>query len=140
MNAIKLGLVAATTVVCVACGSTGAGPSPPASSAPCGPPKLTILEPVPGQTVRAPAQVQFRVDCFRLGPSPAGHIHAWAGPPGSSQRFELRPSQRAGVVEISDPLLSGERTLTFQLANADHTPVPNPEARVVVPDVVFEGP
>jgi len=52
----------------------------------------------------------------------------------------LRPQAQAGVVELPDPLLSGERTVTFQLAYADHTPVRNPEARVVVSGVVFEGP
>jgi hypothetical protein len=139
MNAIKFAaLGAATAVLCAACGSTGAGP--PASSAPCGPPRLTILAPVPRETVRAPVQVRFRVDCFAVGPPPLGHLHAWAGPPGSSRRYELRPRRQAGVIEIPDPLLSGQRTLAFQLARADHTPVGNPEARVVVRDVTFEGP
>ena len=85
-------------------------------------------------------EVRFQVECFRVGPPPDGHIHAWVSPPGSSARYELRPQAQAGVVELPDPLLSGERTVTFQLAYADHTPVRNPEARVVVSGVVFEGP
>jgi hypothetical protein len=138
VNAIKLALGAVSVVLCTACAPTGAGPS--ASSAPCGPPKLTILSPVAGATVRAPLPVRFRIDCFRVGAAPYGHLHAWVGPPQSSPRLELRPTEQAGVVEIPDPLLSGERTLTFQLARADHTAVRNAEARVVVSDVTFEGP
>lgn len=138
MNAIKLTLGAVTVVLCTACGPSGAGPS--ASSASCGPPRLTILSPVSGETVRAPLPVQFRVDCFRVGAAPYGHLHAWAGPPQTSPRFELRVGEQAGVVEIPNPQLSGERTLTFQLARADHTPVRNPEARVVIGGVIFEGP
>jgi hypothetical protein len=103
-------------------------------------PRLTILSPSAGETVRAPLRVEYRVRCFRLGPAPYGHIHAWAGTPGASRRYELRPRRQAGVVELRDPLLSGERTLTFQLARANHKLVPNRAARVVVRDVVFEGP
>jgi len=99
-----------------------------------------VLSPVSGETVRAPLQVQFRVDCFWLASPPGGHIHAWASPPGASPRYELRPHEQAGVVEIPDPFLSGERTLTFQLAYSNHAPVRNPEARVTVANVVFEGP
>jgi hypothetical protein len=142
VNAFRLALVAVTVVLSAACGSTGAAPSASASGsgAPCGPPRLTILEPVAGATVRAPLQVRFRVACFRVGPAPGGHLHAWVGPPASSRRFELTPTGQAGVVEVPDPLLSGRQTLTFQLAHADHTAVANPEARVVVREVVFEGP
>jgi hypothetical protein len=134
--------MAVTVVLSAACGSTGAAPSASASGsgAPCGPPRLTILEPVAGATVRAPLQVRFRVACFWVGPAPGGHLHAWVGPPASSRRFELTPTGQAGVVEVPDPLLSGRQTLTFQLAHADHTAVANPEARVVVREVVFEGP
>jgi hypothetical protein len=132
VSALRLALVAVTVVLSAACGPTGA--------APCGPPRLTILEPVPGETVRAPLQVRFRVACFRVGPASGGHLHAWAGPPGAGRRFELTPTEQVGVVEVPDPLLSGRQTLTFQLAHADHTAVANPEARVVVRDVVFEGP
>jgi hypothetical protein len=139
VNAIKqLARTALAGVLCVACGPTGAPPAD--SSGPCGPPRLTILAPVAGETVRAPAQVRFQIRCFRVGPAPDGHLHAWTGPPEASPPLELRPRRQSGVVEIPDPLLSGEQTLTFQLAHADHTPVRNPEARVVIRDVVFEGP
>jgi hypothetical protein len=139
VNAIKVAMAAATAVLCAACGPSGAAPSPPAP--PC-PPRLTILSPVSGETTRAPLRVRLRVDCFRVGPDPGGHIHAWAGPPGASRRYELWPRRQSGVleVELPDPLLSGERTLTFQLARADHSAVANPEAKVVVTGVVFEGP
>lgn len=103
-------------------------------------PRLTIRSPVSGETVRAPLEVAYRVRCFRLGPAPYGHIHAWAGRPGESLRYELRPRRQAGIVQLRDATLSGERTLTFQLARAGHKAVSNPTARVVVRHVVFEGP
>jgi hypothetical protein len=112
----------------------------PMRSTPCGPPRLTILSPRPGDTVRAPVEVRFRVRCFRLGAAPHGHIHAWARRPGESRRYELRPKRQAGVVQIPDATLSGEHTLTFQLARANHRPLRNTEARVVVRGVVFESP
>lgn len=98
------------------------------------------MSPTSGETVQAPTRVRFRVRCFRVGPAPYGHIHAWVHPPRTSRRLELRPRRQAGVVEIADPLLSGQRTLVFQLARANHKPLRNPEARVVVRDVIFEGP
>jgi hypothetical protein len=106
----------------------------------CGPPRLTILSPQPGETVRAPVDVRYRVRCFKLGATPYGHIHAWAGKPGESRRYELRPMRQAGVVQIPDATLSGEHTLTFRLARANHSPLRNPEARVVVRAVLFESP
>jgi hypothetical protein len=130
-----IALIGGAAVVLVAL----VGPGGAVSRASCVP-GLTIRSPVSGETVRAPLEVSYRVRCFRLGPAPYGHIHAWAGEPGESRRYELHPRRQAGVVQIRDATLSGERTLTFQLARADHKPVPNRAARAVVRNVVFEGP
>jgi hypothetical protein len=110
-----------------------------AANATCGPPRLTILSPAPGETVRPPPEIRFRIRCFRVGPAPYGHLHAWTGPPGASSRFELRPHRQAGTIVLPDPLLSGRQTLTFQLARANHAAVRNRAARVVVRDVIFES-
>src|SRR5262245_25156388 len=136
LNAIRV-LPGALSLALCAAGIAGDRPS--ASNAPCGSPRLTILSPATGETVRAPPEIRFRIRCFRVGPAPYGHLHAWTGPPGASPRFELRPRRQAGTVVLPDPLLSGRQTLTFQLARANHTPVRNRAARVVVRDVVFES-
>jgi hypothetical protein len=129
---------AATLAACAALGLVGSGAAAPRTA--CGPPRLTIVSPTAGETVSAPLRAQFSVRCFRLGLAPYGHIHAWTGPPGSTRRIELRPHRQSGVLEVGGPLLSGPHTLTFQLARANHTAVTNRTARVVVRDVVFEGP
>jgi hypothetical protein len=137
LNAIKLLPGALSLVLCAA---SIAGGKPSAANATCGPPRLTILSPAPGETVRPPPEIRFRIRCFRVGPAPYGHLHAWTGPPGASPRLELRPHRQSGMVVLPDPLLSGRRTLTFQLARANHSTVRNREARVVVRGVVFESP
>jgi hypothetical protein len=137
VNAIKL-LPGTLTLVLSAAAIAGAEPS--ASPAACGPPRLTIVSPVHGETVRPPLEVRFRIRCFRVGPAPYGHLHAWTGPLGASPRIELRPHRQIGIVVLPDPVLSGRRTLTFQLARANHASVGNREARVVVRGVLFEGP
>jgi hypothetical protein len=120
----------------VAAGSGAAAPH-----ATCGPPRLTILSPSAGETVGAPPlRVEYRARCFRLGPAPYGHIHVWTGPPATTRRLEVRPRRQAGSFEVGSPTLSGRHTLTFQLARAGHVPVRNPGARVVVRNVLFEGP
>ena len=136
LNAIRV-LPGALSLVLCAAGIAGDRPS--ASNAPCGPPRLTILSPATGETVRAPPEIRFRIRCFRVGPAPYGHLHALTGPPGASPRFELRPRRQAGTVVLPDPLLSGRLTLTFRLARANHAPVRNRAARVVVRDVNFES-
>jgi hypothetical protein len=117
-----------------------AGAEPSASPAACGPPRLTIVSPEPGETVRPPLEVRFRIRCFQVGPAPYGHLHAWTGPLGASPRIELRPRRQIGIVVLPDPVLSGRRTLTFRIARANHAPVRNREARVVVRGVLFESP
>ena len=50
------------------------------------------------------------------------------------------PLIHQGVLVVGDAQLSGRHTLTFQLARANHATVTNRAARVVVRDVLFEGP
>ncbi|SRR6266508_3460149 len=138
VNAIRLVPVALAAFLAAANGLAGA--RAPAARVSCGASRLTILAPQAGDTVRAPVQVTYRVRCFHLGRAPYGHIHAWAGRPGESRRYELRPLHQAGTVELPNPYLSGEHTLTFQLARANHQPLRSPGARAVVRDVVFESP
>jgi hypothetical protein len=116
----------------------GSGAAAPGGG--CGPPRLAILSPTAGETVGAPLRVEFRVRCFRLGPAPYGHLHVWTGPPATTRRLEVRPLRQAGSFRVGSPTLSGRHTLTFQLARAGDGPVRNPEARVVVRDVLVEGP
>ena len=138
MNALTLASVAATLAVSAAVGLAGSGAAAP--DAVCGLPRLTISSPKAGETVGAPLRAVFSVRCFRLGAAPYGHIHAWTGPPGSARRLELRPRRQAGVLVVGSAQLSGRHTLTFQLARANHATVTNRAARVVVRDVLFEGP
>jgi hypothetical protein len=107
VTTVRLVPTAATLAACAAFGLVG---FEAAARGACGPPRLTIVSPTPGETVRAPLRAQFSGRCFLLGPAPYGHIHAWTGPPGTSPRFELRPRRQAGVVELRDPLLSGRHT------------------------------
>src|SRR5262245_49313944 len=72
------------------------GAGSPAPATPCVP-RLTSRAPVTGETVRAPLEIRFRVRCFRLGPAPYGHIHAWVGKRGESRRYELRPRRQTGI-------------------------------------------
>jgi hypothetical protein len=133
---LKLAPASVRAAAVVAAAAVAGAPAPPARAA-CGPPTLTILSPHDGETVQAPLEVRYRIRCFRVGSPPSGHLHVWVG---ARRRLELYPRRQAGSVGLSSPLLSGRLTLTFQLARASHAPVRNREARVVVSDLVFEGP
>jgi hypothetical protein len=99
-------------------------------------PTLTILSPHSGERVSAPVPIRYVVTGFVSGNT---SLFVYLGGPGSSLEFELPLRAMSGVVYLEDqPMLSGKRTLTFQLA-VDHQPLQNPEAQVILRDVVIEG-
>lgn len=102
-------------------------------------PKLVVLEPDSGDTVRAPFPLRYSVTGFRLGGAPYGHIQVYVGSL-RGLRLDVTPTKQAGEVIVpSHPLLSGKRTLIFALARPNHTLLVNRESRVTVRDVVITG-
>src|ERR1700730_18746012 len=84
-------------------------------------PSLTILSPVAGETVRTPFVVRYRVTCIRIGRAGGAHIELVFGQP-RSMRIPLQPGTARDLAIVPrNPLLSGRRTLVFQLARADRT-------------------
>jgi hypothetical protein len=119
------------TALAAASGSRGDTSSCPRS--------LTILSPVAGDTVRTPFPVRFRVTCVRVGRTGA-HIEIVFGSP-RSMRIRLQPGAEPNLAIVPrHPLLSGRRTLLFQLARADRTLLPGVRARFRVGPLTIAGP
>jgi hypothetical protein len=126
-----LGAVATAALVVVS-GSSG-------TSSTCTP-TLQITSPVAGSIVRTPFPVRYSVSCFALGHAPAGHVELVLGPV-RRLRIPLVPAGEAGVLTVPRyPLLSGRRTLVFELAHADRSLLRNPAARVMVGPLTILGP
>lgn len=105
-----------------------------------GAPTLEIVSPEAGATIQLPAQVVYRISNFDVGRPPLGRVEAFAA--GSDARVALELGERAGTAELPDvkaAFLPGRRDVTFALATADGTLLPNPEARVTVHDLTIEG-
>ena len=102
-------------------------------------PTLIILSPSTGDTVMAPVPIRYRVTGLDIRPG-GSYLQLHLGEPGSSPMFEFPLTRAMGVVFLQpDPMLSGRRTLTFELALADHHPIQNPEAQVTLRNVIVEG-
>lgn len=100
---------------------------------------LRILSPVAGDTVRTPFPVHYRVGCVRVGRTGA-HIEIVFGRP-RSLRILLQPGGEPNVAIVPrHPLLSGRRTLVFQLASADRKLLPGARARFTVGPLTIAGP
>jgi len=83
--------------------------------------------------------IRYVVTGFEVGPG-GGYLNVYLGPPQSSVPFAVCLDDPSGVAYLEGhPMLSGRRTLTFQLATADHRPVTDPQAQVTVPNVIIEG-
>lgn len=103
------------------------------------PPSLTILSPVAGDTVRTPFPVRYRVTCIRVARTGA-HLEIVFGGP-RSMRIRLQTgTQRDVAIVPRNPLLSGRRTLVFQLARVDRTLLPGARARFTVGPLTIAGP
>ena len=102
-------------------------------------PRLTILSPRSGETVRAPFKVRYSVAGFRIGAAPYGHIRVYVDRVGGL-RFDLAARGQSGETAVPDhPLLSGRRDLVFVLVRANGTRVPGAKATFTLRDVVIEG-
>ena len=101
---------------------------------------LRILSPVAGDTVRTPFPVRYRVTCVRIGRTGSAHIEIVFGHP-RSMRIRLQPGAEPNLAIVPrNPLLSGRRTLVFQLARADRTLLPGARARFTVGPLTIAGP
>jgi hypothetical protein len=111
-------------------------PTPLTSSSGFAVPTLTILSPHSGERVSAPVPIRYRVTKFASGRTT---LLLYPGVLGSSPEFAFPLSDATGVVTLEDqPMVSGRRTLTFILA-MDDRPLQNPEAQVILRNVVIEG-
>jgi hypothetical protein len=126
---------ASSSASATAGGPSGEGPSTGGESpSTCGPPTLHILAPADNSTVTTPFELRFEVECFPRNPEDTWTILMST----DGLRVPLHPSTTNGTVDVSDhPLLSGRRTVTFQLAERSG-PLTDASARVVV-HLTIEG-
>lgn len=102
-------------------------------------PTLVILSPQTGDTVTAPVPIRYRVSGLDVRPG-RSYLQLYLGEPGSSPTFEFPLTHATGVVFLeAHPMLSGMRTMTFELAVGNHHPIQTPEARVTLSNVIVEG-
>ena len=88
-----------------------------------------------GDTLDLPATVRYKVTGFRVGTG-AGKIIASNG----ASDVALQPGTQTGTFVLpDDKTLTGRRDLTFALADATGTKLPNREATVKVYDVLLAG-
>jgi hypothetical protein len=143
---LRLGTGALLLVLASACvsgpGSGEASPDAPATQetqADASVPTLVILSPRTGETVTPPVPIRYRVTGIDIHRG-SSYVQLYLGKPGSSPMIEYPLTHASGIVFLkAHPMLSGRRTLTFELALADHQPLRNPEARVTLQDVIVEG-
>jgi hypothetical protein len=99
----------------------------------CGQPSLRIAAPLDGSSVRAPFQVTYHVRCFPIGQHGTIQVSV------DGIRLDLHPQTSTDTITVPDhPLLSGRRTLIFQLARPDNGPLTNPDAQVII-HLTIEG-
>lgn len=102
-------------------------------------PTLRILYPRDGDSMALPAEIEYEVVGFDLAAS-GGHLHAYLEGIADEHIVEIPLQAQSGVAVFpDDKLVTGRRSLTFELVRSDHTPLGNPEARVTVRDVVIIG-
>lgn len=101
-------------------------------------PTLRILSPKDGEEAGVPFPVRYDVTGFKVGEA-KGHIHAFMEGIDDPHLIEIPLEEPSGVVFVGDKLLTGRRDLTFVLAQADHSPLENPEAKVTIRNLTIFG-
>ena len=101
---------------------------------------LRILQPAAGDTVTLPAAIHYEVTGFEVGALSGGHMHAFVVGIENGFWADIPLERQSGVAVLPDnKLLTGKRDVTFQLARSDHTLLPDPEASVIVENLIMEG-
>jgi hypothetical protein len=102
-------------------------------------PTLEILEPRDGEEVVLPARVRYAVNGFSIGPG-VGTIVAWVQGTQDPTQVELELSEVQGLADLpNNPLLAGNRDLTFALVRADGTVLTKRPASVTLYDLTIIG-
>lgn len=136
-TARRLAAVGAAAIVASGC-SSGQNPAleaPPPAAATPPLPVLKVLLPEPGGTITVPFELRYQVAGFDVGDPPRGHLHAIWGE-GAGELVEVPLPVQVGTVEVGG-IPEGRRDLRLTLARADHSPVENPEATVLLAGSTF---
>jgi hypothetical protein len=102
-------------------------------------PTLEILSPKAGATLTLPAQISYRVTGLDLEAREAHLEISAANTDARIVDLVLDDDGTVTLPDVKDAALTGQRSLVFQLATVDRVPLPNPEAKVVVPRLTIHG-
>lgn len=104
-----------------------------------GVPTLRISSLKDGDTLTLPAQIDYTVTSFQVGPAPFGHLQA--ATPSGAGALAIPVSAQSGTAVIPDTKrwLLGTHDLTFSLVTSAGTRVPNPEASITIRNVTIVG-
>jgi hypothetical protein len=102
-------------------------------------PTLEILEPRDGEEIVLPARVRYAVTGFSIGPG-VGTIVAWVQGTQDPTRVELELNEVEGLADLpNNPVLAGQRDLTFALVQGDGTVLRSRAASVTLYDLTIIG-
>jgi hypothetical protein len=131
--------LAVMSLVFVGCGNDESAEtvSSPAAQQTVGVPTLEITSPKDGDTITNPMKVTYQVTGFEVGAAPKGHFHAiWGTGPNDYAAF-ANATANSGTVTSDKNVPTDVTEVTFQLSNANHSLLTNPEAKVVVKNLKF---